>query len=108
MKKILSLFFIAFITVNNVYPIEIDGINYNFDEVSLTASVVSKNPKYSGNIILPSSVVHEGKTYSVAKIESYAFEDCYYLKNVTMSMLQTQSAMLRLCAKMKRRIWPVG
>ena len=61
MKKNLSLFFIAFIAVNNVYSVEIDGINYNFEEVTLTASVVSKNPKYSGNIILPSSVVHEGK-----------------------------------------------
>ena len=82
MKKILSLFFIAFITVNNVYPIEIDGINYNFDEVSLTASVVSKNPKYSGNIILPSSVAHEGKTYSVTKIENSAFDGCYELDSI--------------------------
>ena len=82
MKRILSLFFIASIAVNNVYSIEIDGINYNFDEATLTASVVLKNPKYSGNIILPSSVAHAGKTYTVTKIESYAFEDCSGLKYI--------------------------
>jgi len=82
MKRALFLFFIAIIAINNIHSIEIDGINYNLDDATLTASVISKNPKYAGNVVLPSSITFEGQNYSVTQIESNAFSGCYELDSI--------------------------
>ena len=50
----------------------VDGIRYNFSKS--TAEVVPN--KYSGDIVIPSTVTYEGTTYNVTSIGNNAFEYC--------------------------------
>ena len=70
-----SLFFSVFAQLVN-------GINYNFD--GSTATVLPSNPKYSGNIDIPSTVFYEGTNYTVTSIGAEAFFDCTSLTSVTL------------------------
>ncbi|OHT15004.1 hypothetical protein TRFO_42751 [Tritrichomonas foetus] len=50
---------------------EIDGINYQLD--SFTARIFRSNIS-SGEVTIPSSIVHNGKSYIVTKLSNHAFE----------------------------------
>lgn len=63
--------------------VEIDGIYYNLDEGSNTASVTRCDIEYSGAVVIPSSFAYEGVTYAVTGIEDYAFACCSSLTSVT-------------------------
>ena len=54
---------------------EVNGICYKIGENS-TVAVTEGNTNFSGDVVIPSQVIYEGKTYSVTSIGSYAFEDC--------------------------------
>lgn len=57
--------------------VEIDGINYELDEKTHKATVLFKRKgSYSGDIVIPESVEHEGATYNVTSIGNEAFFDC--------------------------------
>ena len=56
--------------------VEIDGINYDLVAEAKQATVVSKSDKYSGEIVIPESVEHEGIAYSVTSIGERAFDWC--------------------------------
>lgn len=62
--------------------VTIDGIAYNLNETELTAKVTSKSQKYSSEIIIPSSVTYDAKTYSVTSIGKEAFYDCSILNSI--------------------------
>ena len=66
------------------WAVEIDGINYSLDYWSepFTASVISKSDKYSGDIVIPSEVTYNGKTYKVTSIVYRAFYGCSSLTSV--------------------------
>lgn len=70
----------------------VDGIYYVLDEGSAEASVTRRNERgnsYSGDVVIPDEVTHEGRTYAVTSVGERAFEDCVDLnslivgKNVT-------------------------
>ena len=61
----------------------INGINYELNAEAKQATVVSKSDKYSGEIVIPESVEHEGSAYSVTSIGKRAFQNCYGLTSVT-------------------------
>ena len=61
---------------------EVDGICYSIGENN-TVSVVSKDVKYSGDIVIPESVEYNGIKYNVTSIRQYAFDSCYDLISVT-------------------------
>ena len=64
--------------------VEIDGINYELVIKVKQATVIAKSSgKYSGEVVIPESVEHEGTAYSVTSIGDEAFEDCYGLISVT-------------------------
>ena len=64
--------------------VEIDGINYELVAESKQATVVEKSSgDYSGEIVIPESVEHEGTAYSVTSIGKRAFSLCYGLTSVT-------------------------
>ena len=46
-------------------------------------SVESGKVKYSGNVVIPNQVTHNGTTYSVTSIGHYAFEGCSRLTSIT-------------------------
>ncbi|MEE0985867.1 MAG: hypothetical protein UH687_09650 [Bacteroidaceae bacterium] len=64
--------------------IEIDGINYELDAETYQATVIEKSSgKYSGEVVIPESVEHEGTAYSVESIGRSAFYNCSGLTSVT-------------------------
>ncbi|MBR5480248.1 MAG: leucine-rich repeat domain-containing protein [Bacteroidaceae bacterium] len=64
--------------------VEINGINYDLIPKEKVATVIAKNTgSYSGVIVIPESVEHEGATYSVTCIGEGAFWDCSGLTSVT-------------------------
>lgn len=73
----------------SAYDFQIDGIYYNITSAEeLTVEVTCKNinessGSYSGDVIIPSSVVYGGNTYSVTGIGNYAFYGCSTLTAIT-------------------------
>ena len=64
--------------------VEIDGINYELVAKIKEATVIKKsNGKYSGEVVIPESVEHEGTTYSVTSIAGSAFAYCSGLTSLT-------------------------
>lgn len=67
----------------SAYDFEADGICYNVNEDQTTVSVTYKvdpqsdvwhqSDTYSGDVVIPSQVTHDGKTYTVTEIGEYAF-----------------------------------
>ena len=64
--------------------VEIDGINYELVAKVKQAIVIAKSSgEYSGEVVIPESVEHEGAAYSVTSIGTSAFSHCYALTSVT-------------------------
>ena len=64
--------------------VEIDGINYELFAKAKQATVIAKSSgKYSGEVVIPESVEHEGAAYSVTSIGDFAFSGCSGLTSVT-------------------------
>ena len=78
---------LASITFLSAYDFEVDGIYYSkVDDERV--SVVSKDGgwscKYSGDIVIPSSIECEGNKYIVSSIGGYAFVACHELTSISM------------------------
>ena len=64
--------------------VEIDGIRYNLNAEAKLATVIEKSSgRYSGEVVIPESVEHEGTAYSVTSIGDYTFRNCSGLTSVT-------------------------
>ena len=64
--------------------VEIDGINYDLLAKAKQATVIAKSSgKYSGKVVIPESVEHDGTEYSVTSIGDEAFRGCSGLTSVT-------------------------
>ena len=88
MKRIYTTLLLAAITLFacqtvSAYDFEVDGIYYYLDTWNMTASVVSGDKKYTGNVVIPSSVTYKTKTLKVTTIDEYAFSGCTSLSSVT-------------------------
>ena len=86
MKKLFVFLFslilsVVFSTSASAYDVKIDGIYYNLITKS-TASVTSGEEKYSGEVVIPSSITSEGKEYKVITIGAGAFDGCSGLTSV--------------------------
>ena len=64
---------------------EVDGIKYSVNENGEIASVtvVKNTTNYSGDIVIPSTVTHDGITYSVTSIGDNAFYGCTSLTSIS-------------------------
>ncbi|MBR2459073.1 MAG: leucine-rich repeat domain-containing protein [Bacteroidaceae bacterium] len=64
--------------------VEIDGINYDLNAEAKQATVIKKSSgKYSGEVVIPESVEHEGAAYRVTSIGDAAFFNWPGLTSVT-------------------------
>ena len=61
----------------------IDGVHYKFDAESSTAEVLPTSQNYEGDIVIPATVMNDGKVYTITKIGDNAFRDCKDLTSVT-------------------------
>ena len=88
MKKLIVFLFslilsVVFSTSALAYDVKIDGIYYNLISKGKTAEVTSGEEKYSGEVVIPSSITVEGKEYTVTSIGNEAFYHCSGLTSVT-------------------------
>ena len=81
MKRLLSLLSMLMISISLfAKAFVVDGIKYGTTS-SNTVEVISNS--YSGDIVIPETVVNNNVNYSVTSIGDYAFEDCSGLTSVT-------------------------
>ncbi|MGM9714479.1 MAG: leucine-rich repeat domain-containing protein [Prevotella sp.] len=66
------------------YDVEIDGIYYNITSKTKQAEVTSGDNKYSGDIVIPSSIMVGDVEYTVTEIGKEAFATCENLLSVSM------------------------
>lgn len=64
-------------------PIKVDGISYNILTEN-TCEVAPNESRYSGDIVVPESIVVDGVTYTVAGIAAKAFQFCNELKSISL------------------------
>ena len=87
MKKVLSLILtallpmVASVPVHAAYDFQSNGINYNI--IDNNSVEVARNIYYSGDIVIPSSVYYDGKSYAVTGIGFNAFSDIININSVT-------------------------
>ena len=69
---------------------KVDGIFYNLDADDKTATVTFKGDspdsydnEYSGNVVIPETVIYNGITYSVTSLGDYCFYECSSLTSIT-------------------------
>lgn len=84
-KQLLLLVMILLPLVASADPVEIDGIYYNLIPKAKQAEVARMpgDNTYSGNIVIPPSVLYEETEYMVVSIGERAFYSCSYLSTVT-------------------------
>lgn len=83
LKSVMTVLVALFSLNAFAYDVEIDGIYYNIVTKAQIAEVVSGDNKYSGDITIPKSILHDGVTYSVGSIGDRAFYGCSGLTSVT-------------------------
>ncbi|MBO4663956.1 MAG: leucine-rich repeat domain-containing protein [Bacteroidaceae bacterium] len=67
----------------NAYDAYIDGIYYNFNGDEAIVTYGSSYISYKGDVVIPSTVEFNGKTYNVTSIGKSAFYGCSGLTSVT-------------------------
>lgn len=80
-QRALLFVFLLLLTLTASARVKVNGVYYNFDDVSKQASVTSGG--YSGSVTIPSSVVYNGATYDVTSIGSGAFSGYGGLSSVS-------------------------
>ena len=59
-----------------------NGIKYSINSNGISVTVIANTEKYSGDIVIPSTVTNEGKNYSVTAIGSNAFNGCSSMTSI--------------------------
>ena len=85
MKKLFTLLLLTLLPLVASSQTGIAGIYYYLDSYgeTRTAQVTSNPDKYSGDIVIPSTVTYNDVTYSVNSIGNSAFSGCTELTSVT-------------------------
>ena len=84
MKKQLLLFVLMLLPMlASAAAVEVDGIYYKLDENAKTAEVTENPNMYSGEVVIPASVIYETVEYNVTAIGTWAFTWCSDLTSIT-------------------------
>ena len=82
-QKLLSLLMMLLPLMAHAEAVEIDGIYYNLINEANLAEVTENPNKYTGIVVIPSSVVYNDVIYSVTSIGAYAFVSCKDMSSIT-------------------------
>ncbi len=82
-QAFLSLLMILLPVTVFAEAVEIDGIYYNLINKGKAAEVTQNPNNYTGDVVIPTSVVYNDATYSVMYIGGYSFDNCTGLTSVT-------------------------
>ncbi len=85
-KHLLSaLFFLIVPFLASAYSFEVDGIYYYILDDGATVGVTNSgsNNSYSGDVVIPDTVINDGTAYPVTAIRGKAFKDCTSLTSIT-------------------------
>ena len=66
---------------SQAYNFVVDGIYYKANGNNATVNTWVHN-QYSGDVVIPDVVVHDGTSYNVVAIANQAFYDCYNLNSI--------------------------
>ena len=74
----------SFGTIEAFRYYDIDGIRYKIDvETNDVAVIANSSNKYTGDIVIPSSIIVDEKKYTVTRVGDYAFSGCDDLTSLT-------------------------
>ena len=80
---LLTIVMLFFSLTANAYDFEVDGIYYNIISMEdLTVEVTCGNDDYSGEVVIPETVVYGSKVLNVTSIREEAFSYCNSLASV--------------------------
>lgn len=82
MKKLLAVLLALVPVLGFAYDVEVDGIYYDLVKTTKKATVTSGDNKYSGNVVIPSTITVDGVSYSVTDIGISAFNWCSSLTSI--------------------------
>ena len=82
-KQVLLLTMMVLPMVASAYDAEIDGIYYEFNFETKTATAANGSKQYIGDIVIPSEVTYNGEKYSVTSIGCDAFYLCKGVTSIT-------------------------
>ncbi len=84
----------------NAATIVVDGITYS---TSGTTATVAKDANYSGDLVIPATVTHEGTTYNVTKVAATAFKNNANITGITLpdGITVTPRGMCQGCTGLK-------
>ncbi|MDD6852665.1 MAG: leucine-rich repeat protein, partial [Bacteroidales bacterium] len=89
LRSVLAAVLSLVATAATAHDFEVDGIFYKYNgdgTVSVTykgSTFHSDINRYTGDVVIPSSVAYSGTVYSVSSIGGWAFKDCSGLTSVT-------------------------
>lgn len=84
LKSMMAVLMVLFSLNANADFVQINGISYDIDDDTKVAKVIGNSDSYyTGDIIIPSSISHNGVKYTVTSIGDYAFRNCGGLTSVT-------------------------
>lgn len=103
-----AVIFMMLSTLSWAYDFEVDGIFYEINEYDKKSVMVTNGPlRYSGHIVIPSTVDYRGKTYSVTSIGSSAFYNCILTSIVLPSSVTSiEQSAFASCTKLTSIVIP--
>ena len=98
-----SLMLLAFLLPATVtaHDFEVDGIYYKINGNG--ATIASCDYQYTGDLIIPDTIIYDGIAYTITAIGDGAFFTCGYLTSITIpnSVITIGNSAFTLCASLK-------
>ena len=111
LKLLLTSVLLLCSSIVSAYSFEVDGIYYDFISYTDNAVSVASSPnKYSGDIVIPETVVYNDVTYKVSSIGWLAFDGCSGLTSIELPVGVThiESYAFRGCSSLTNIDLPIS